>query len=204
MGIRAIVFDIGGVLEINPEMDCGPRWELKLGLPAGALGEGLADVWAAGAIGTMTEEQVLRAIADRTGLTRAHVDAMMADMWVQYVGVANPDAIEYARGLRARYRTGILSNSFVGAREREQAAFGFEELVDEIVYSNEVGMSKPDPRIYQLICTRLAVRPEETIFLDDNQPMVDGARAIGMHAIHYRDHANAIAELEALLTGARG
>jgi putative hydrolase of the HAD superfamily len=152
----------------------------------------------------MTEEQVLGTIADRTGLTRAQVDAMMADMWVQYVGVANPDAIEYARGLRPRYRTGILSNSFVGAREREQAAYGFEELVDEIVYSHEVGMSKPDPRIYQLICTRLEVRPEETIFLDDNRPMVAGARAVGMHAIHYQDHAGAIAELESLLTGARG
>ncbi len=60
-------------------------------------------------------------------------------------GTANTDLIEYARRLRPRYRTGILSNSFVGAREREQAAYGFEDLVDEIIYSHECGMSKPDP-----------------------------------------------------------
>ncbi len=47
--------------------------------------------------------------------------------------------------IRAEHRTGILSDSFAGAREREQAACGFEGLVDEIVYSHEVGMSKPDP-----------------------------------------------------------
>jgi putative hydrolase of the HAD superfamily len=45
-----------------------------------------------------------------------------------------------------------LSNSFVGAREREQAAYGFEDLVDEIVHTHEVGMSKPDPQIYALVC----------------------------------------------------
>ena len=44
----------------------------------------------------------------------------MADLWREYLGTANTELIEYARRLRPRYRTGILSNSFVGAREREQ------------------------------------------------------------------------------------
>ena len=199
MGIKAIVFDIGGVLEINPAMDFGSRWEAKLGLPAGATGSRLADVWAAGAIGTMTEALVLQAIGERLGLTVGQVDAMMADMWAEYLGVANTELIEYARALRPRFRTGIVSNSFVGAREREQAAYGFEDLVDEIVYSHEVGMSKPDPRIYQLICTRLAVQPDEVIFLDDNEPMVAGARDVGMHGVRYRNPAQAIAAIEAAL-----
>jgi hypothetical protein len=67
----------------------------------------------------------------------------MADIWREYLGTANKELIDYARRLRPRYRTGILSNSFVGARQREQAAYGFEDLVDEIVYSYEVGMSSP-------------------------------------------------------------
>lgn len=123
----------------------------------------------------------------------------MADMWVQYLGAGNTELIEYARGLRLRYRTGILSNSFVGAREREQDAYGFEDLVDEIVYSHEAGMSKPDPRIYELTCARLDVRPEEMLFLDDMDFAVAGAREAGIHAIHYRDNAQAIIEIETLL-----
>lgn len=199
MGIRAVVFDIGGVLEINPEMDFGPRWEARFGLAEGDLGERMADVWAAGAIGAMTEQRVYAVLAERLGLDRHQVDAMMADMWAQYVGTANTEMIDYARSLRPRYRTGILSNSFVGAREREQQAYGFAELVDEIVYSHEVGMSKPDPRIYRLVCTRLGVTPAETVFIDDTDHIVAGARAVGMHAVHYRDHATAMAELRALL-----
>ena len=94
----------------------------------------------------------------------------------------------------------IVSNSFVGAREREQAAYGFEDLVEGIVYSHEVGFSKPDPRIYALICTRLNVAPGEMIFLDDVGVCVAGARDAGIHAIRYQDNAQAIAEIEELLT----
>jgi hypothetical protein len=56
-------------------------------------------------------------------------------------GLYPTELIGYARWLRPRYRTGLVSNSFVGAREREQAAYGFEDLVDEIIYSHWCGMS---------------------------------------------------------------
>jgi epoxide hydrolase-like predicted phosphatase len=200
MGIRAVVFDIGGVLEITEKMTFGQRWEEKLGLAPGAIGEPLADVWDAGAVGTMTEEAVYRTIGERLGVAREQVDAMMADMWEQYLGVANPELIEYARALRPRYRTGILSNSFVGAREREQEAYGFCDLVDELVYSHEVGVCKPDPRIYELTCARLDVRPDEMLFLDDVERCVAGARKAGIHAVRYRNNAQAIAEIEAALS----
>jgi putative hydrolase of the HAD superfamily len=93
----------------------------------------------------------------------------------------------------------LLSNSFVGARGREQRRYRFRELVDLIVYSHEVGLSKPDPRIYRLTCRRLGVRPAEAVFLDDAEPAVDGARAVGMQAVLFEDNAQAIAEIEALL-----
>lgn len=93
-----------------------------------------------------------------------------------------------------------MSNSFVGARQREQAAYGFESLVDEIVYSHEAGMSKPDPRIYALVCSRLDVQPEETIFVDDADRCGVGARKAGIHAILYQDNAQVIQGVEKLLT----
>ena len=51
-----------------------------------------------------------------------------------------------------------MSNSFVSARDREQA-YGFEGLVDEIIYSHETGLLKPDPRIFAMICERLEIVP---------------------------------------------
>ena len=199
MTIRAVVFDIGGVLEITPDLGTDRRWETRLGLPAGQMAERMHDVWLGGSLGTITLEDVHQAIADRLGLDERQVAAFMADLWCEYLGTANTELIEYARGLRPRYRTGILSNSFVGAREREQEAYGFEDLVDEIVYSHEAGMSKPDRRIYALVCSRLNVRHDETVFLDDTGVCVAGAREAGIHAVHYQDNAQAIAEIEKLL-----
>jgi epoxide hydrolase-like predicted phosphatase len=200
MAIRAVVFDIGGVLEITPDLGVDRRWEARLGLSAGEMDERMGDVWTGGALGMITLDDVHLAIRDRLGLDEQQLTAFMADVWRQYLGTANTELIEYARGLRPRYRTGILSNSFIGAREREQAAYGFEDLVDEIVYSHESGMAKPDPRIYALACERLGAHPGETVFLDDFEPCVAGARAVGINAVHYRDNAQAIAEIERLLT----
>jgi epoxide hydrolase-like predicted phosphatase len=202
MVIRAVVFDIGGVLEITPDLGVTRRWETQLGLPAGGLEERMRDAWMGGSIGTITEDEVHQAVRERLGLDEPQLAAFMADLWREYLGTPNAELIEYARQLRPRYRTGIVSNSFVGAREREQAAYGFEDLVDEIVYSHESGMSKPDPRIYALACARLDVRPQETVFLDDVEPNVAAARDAGMHAIRYEDNAQAMAEIERLLTGA--
>lgn len=199
VAIRAVVFDIGGVLEITPDLGVYRRWETRLGLPAGEMGERMHDVWLGGSLGTITLNDLHQAVTDRLGLDERQVAGFMADMWREYLGTANTELIEYARGLRPRYHTGILSNSFVGAREREQAAYGFEDLVDEIVYSHEAGMSKPDPRIYALVCSRLNVRHDETVFLDDTGMCVAGAREVGIHAVRYRDNAQAIAEIERLL-----
>ena len=70
---------------------------------------------------------------------------------------------------------------------------------NEIVYSHEAGLSKPDRRIYALVCSRLNVRHDETVFLDDTGLCVAGAREAGLHAVRYRDNTQAIAEIEKLL-----
>ena len=65
MAIRAVVFDIGGVLEITPAMDFDARWENDLGLPTGTVFQRLGDVFAAGSLGEVTEAEVLEAVCDR-------------------------------------------------------------------------------------------------------------------------------------------
>ncbi|MGD0702213.1 MAG: HAD family phosphatase [Trebonia sp.] len=199
MSIQAVVFDIGGVLEITPDLGVAGTWESRLGLAPGELNQRMADAWQAGSIGTISMADVHRAAAQRLGLDQRQLAEFMADLWREYLGTANTELIEYVRGLRSRYRTGILSNSFVGAREREQAAYGFAELVDEIIYSHECGMSKPDPRIYALACARLGVEPTRMVFLDDYQPCVEGARRAGIHAVLYTGNAQAIRDIDDLL-----
>jgi epoxide hydrolase-like predicted phosphatase len=199
--VRAVLFDIGGVLEITPPTGARDRWEARFGLRPGELGERTNEVWRAGAVGAVSEAEVHRRLGELLGVDDAVVRAFMDDLWAEYLGTLNVELVEYARGLRPRYRTGIISNSFVGARERERQRYGLDELTDLIIYSHEVGMSKPDPRIYELACERLGVHPEETVFLDDTEEMVDGARAVGMQALLFEHNAQAIAEIEALIGG---
>lgn len=197
--IKAIVFDIGGVLEITPPTDWVERWEQQLGLAAGNINQQLHDLWLGGSIGTISEQAVEAGIAERLGLDSNQLAAFMADLWAEYLGTLNAELAEFFASLRPRYITAILSNSFVGARQREQAAYGFEDICDLIIYSHEEGMKKPDPAFYRLACERLKVQPHEMIFLDDIEVVVEAARNVGIKAIHYRSNQQAIAEIQAFL-----
>jgi HAD superfamily hydrolase (TIGR01509 family) len=197
--VRAVAFDIGGVLEFTPETGWAARWEERLGLPPRELNRRLGSVWRAGGIGTISEHQVVRAVREVLRLGPAQADALMDDMWAEYVGTPNTEMIEYARGLRARRRTGIISNSFVGARWRERDLYHFEDVADVIVYSHEVGVAKPDPAIFGLACEALEVEPGELVFVDDNQGHVAAARALGIQAILFTGNAAVIAGIEGRL-----
>jgi putative hydrolase of the HAD superfamily len=201
--IRAVVFDIGGVLEYTPPTGHTERWEAELRLAPGELDRTMADVWRRAGLGTISEAEVHAALAERLRLSAEQVDEFMAGMWEEYVGTLNTELAEYFAALRPGYRTGILSNSFVGAREREQERYGFEDMADVVVYSHEIGVRKPDPAAYLLVCDRLGVAPAEAVFLDDKEVAVDGARAVGMAAVLFRDNAQAVADLEALLRPVR-
>jgi epoxide hydrolase-like predicted phosphatase len=199
--VRAVILDIGGVLEHTPPTGHTAAWEAELGLQPGQLDQRMLDVWRGGSIGTLTEEEVHAALVERLGLSPADLERFMAGVWEEYLGTLNAELTAWFAGLRPRYRTGIVSNSFVGAREKERERYGFEDITDTIVYSHEVGVAKPDPAIYLMACERLDVAPAEAVFLDDREPAVEGARAVGMSAVLFRDNAQAIAEIEALLKG---
>jgi epoxide hydrolase-like predicted phosphatase len=199
VAVRAVVFDIGGVLEVTPNLEVFPRWEARLGLAPGEFVERTGQLWLDGNIGVISLDEVHAGLSQSLGLARPTVEELMEDIWTEYVGTPDVALIEYFRGLRPRYLTALLSNSFVGAREREQELYGFAELTDLIVYSHEVGLSKPDPRIYELTCERLDVRPHEGVFVDDKARNIDAARDLGMHAILHESTPQSIAEIDALL-----
>jgi len=201
-GIAALVFDVGGVLEVVSDADdLLTGWRRRLGLRADEFTDRLASVDPEGLIeiGGMSEAEFSRRYAEALGLDEAQAEAFMRDMWDWYCGDLDTDLVAFVRGLRPRYRTAILSNSADGARREEERRYQFGELVDLLVYSHEVGLAKPDPRVFTLTCDRLGVPPDETIFLDDSVRSVDAARGLGMHALLHEDTPASIAAITALL-----
>jgi HAD superfamily hydrolase (TIGR01509 family) len=147
----------------------------------------------------MTEVEILAAARERLQVTDALFDRFWAELWREYLGSLNVELYEWFTRLRPSVRTGILSNSFVGAREREQQLYGFAEHADLLVYSHEVGLSKPDPALYELTSRLLGVAPRDIVFVDDTPAMVDGARAAGWRAVIFQNTTQVIAEVTSLL-----
>jgi epoxide hydrolase-like predicted phosphatase len=202
MTIQAIVFDIGDVLEINTGTGWKAKWETSLSLDFTDIFKRMETSGLDGKLGTCSEAQWLEGLRQFSGMNQMQTDALMGDFWTWYVGQPNTELIDYFASLRSSYKTAILSNSFLGARAREQARYGFEDITDLIVYSHEVGLAKPDPQIYALTCERLGLQPAEIVFLDDLKPNIAAAKAFGMHAVPFQNNAQAIAEIQNYLENA--
>ena len=199
MQIQVVFFDIGDILEINAPTGAQERWGSELKLGPGALNERMADVWERAEVGAITEPEMNVTFRERLGMNDEQIERFWADMWEQYLGTPNVELIEYFDNLRARVRTGIISNSGVGAREKEQERYGFEDLCDVIVYSHEEGVAKPDHRIYEIACERMNVRPEHALLLDDLEENIVAAEEFGFHGVLFANNAQAIEEIEGLL-----
>jgi HAD superfamily hydrolase (TIGR01509 family) len=202
--VRAVVFDIGGVLELTPPTGWRQRWCSRLGLSEEEFRTLLWEPGRAGSLGHIDLERYTATVQERLGLDDEQTVAFMDDIWHEYLGSPNTELISYFTGLQERVRTGILSNSFVGARERERERYGFEDRCDVIAYSHEIGVMKPDPTAYATVCDLLGVEPHEAVLLDDLEMCVDGAEAVGMKAVRFRDNEQAIAEIEAHLADGAG
>jgi len=196
--IKAVVLDIGGVLEVvDDDVFPGPA-ESRLGLPPGSIAGGLAALPGDAMLGEVTEDEVRAEWQRALGLDDEQVDGLLEDYWRWYVGTLDRPLLDWFAGQRPARLTAILSNSGPGARERERH-HGFEDVTDDIVYSHEVGLAKPDPAAYELTVRRLGVEPHEVLFLDDVEANVDAARRTGWHAVLHRDTATSIAAMERII-----
>lgn len=113
--------------------------------------------------------------------------------------VVDMELVDWIRGLKTRYRIGAISNALSDARHFVEQTSGIGDAFDHLTISAEVGVLKPDERIYRIALDALKVNPAEAVFVDDVAHNVEAARAVGMAAIHFRDPYTARRELEKLL-----
>ncbi|GAB2493523.1 HAD family hydrolase [Nocardiopsis aegyptia] len=102
------------------------------------------------------------------------------------------------RSRRDGAATALLSNSWGNGYPHEH----FETTFDTVVISGEVGMRKPEERIYLHTCERLGLAPEDCVFIDDLEHNVRTAEALGMTGILHTDTASTQRALERFLTSA--
>ena len=108
----------------------------------------------------------------------------------------NDEMIAAAVRIGAHYKTAILTNNvkeWTDWREWVEA-----HIFDLIVDSSHEGMRKPEPEIYLLTCERLGVSPDRAAFVDDIPMNVEGAEAVGLHAIRFTTTEEVIEQLRPL------
>lgn len=196
MPVQVVLFDVGDVLEIIPADHWIDRWVARLGRPRDELIAALGAAWGPGRTGAITYDDVEQGTAEVLGTDLDEARVMLDDMWDWYLGTWNDELADYAAALRPRYVTAVLSNSFVGAREREHDRYRLGDQFDPILYSHEEGLEKPDPAFYALACERLETAAAEVVFVDDLAENVEAAVAFGMRAVQHRDNATTIATIE--------
>jgi FMN phosphatase YigB (HAD superfamily) len=196
--IRAVVLDIGSVLEVIDDGVFPGPFEQRHGLAPGSVAA--ASDWPRDAmLGQLSEADTRAHWQRRLALTDVQADELVADSWRWYVGTLDQRLFGWFADLRPRgLKAGILSNSGPGAREAERH-YGFEAITDVLVYSHEVGLKKPDPAVFELTRSRLDVQPDEIVFLDDVPANVTAAQTAGWHGVLHEETERSISEIEAII-----
>jgi len=109
------------------------------------------------------------------------------------------ELVDTIRCLHGRYKTGLISNALSNVRAAIEDKWHMADAFDAIIISAEIGVMKPDPHIFHFALQSLGVQPAEAVFVDDFAHNVEGARAVGMHAIQFHTPEQVRKDLEAIL-----
>jgi len=195
IGIDTVVFDLGEVL-----IPWNPRSLYRKVFADEAemerfLGEVCTHAW-------NVQQDGGRSIADGTALLIEqfpHQEALIRafyDRWSEMLGEAVEGSVRLVHELKARgHRLLALTNWSAETFPRARPRYPVLDEFEGIVVSGQEGLTKPDPRIYQLLCERYRVLPAQALFIDDSLANVLGARAVGMTAIQFHSPAQTREEL---------
>lgn len=197
--IEAIIFDMGGV--IMRTQDHAPRRALaeRLGLGYEELALGIFDGPQSlrAQLGEITAEDFWKAAGAMYGM---EPQALMAEFFKG--DIIDHELVAAIRSYRARYKTGLLSNSFSDLRYWMTEDWKIADAFHQIVVSAEVKMRKPDPAIYAYALAQLGVHPQTAVFVDDLAVNIEAAQKVGLHAIQFSTREQTLAELQTLLGAA--
>jgi putative hydrolase of the HAD superfamily len=196
--IKAIIFDVGGVLIRTEERAARSNLEVRLGLAPGAaemlVFNGPLGIQAQS--GAMTSEALWAAVQAELALDAAGLASFRAEFFGD--DRLDTELLALVRRLRERYQTAIISNAMDDLLEVVTNQYPLADAFDLIVGSAYQKVMKPAPEIFLWTLAQLGREPHEAVFIDDFAHNIEGARAVGMAAIHYQPGIDLAAELAAL------
>ncbi len=195
--VRALIWDAGGVLVRNAAPDVRGRLVERYGMTGMDL-ENLFfgnEMNQKASIGLAHEADSWEIVRQKLDLKPEEMPQFIETFWS--CDRFDEDLYAFTMALKPRYKVGLLSNATLETRAGVARRFPkFFDMFDVTVFSAEVGIVKPDARIYRLILDRLGVEAQEAVFVDDFIENIEGARRLGLHAIHFKNSIQARAALQ--------
>ena len=194
--IRTVAFDMGGVLTYT-SFGGLEEYGTRNGLPAGLLTTYFRSHPRIAMLetGAITSREFFKYVCiDAQSRSGVRLDIRELAAAAARGEELNPTMVDLVRQIGERYRTALLTNNVAEAGWR--ATFPFE-LFDYVVDSSEVGLRKPDPRIYEELIRRTGGGARELVFIDDLPETLEPARQLGITAIQFTgvaDLRSALAE----------
>ena len=196
--MNTVIFDLGGVL-----VDFHPYEGMKnMGFSdetAEAFMEGIfSGFWEECDSIVYEPDEIRRVFKDRLPGYEREVDILW-DKLPMITGM-RPYAMEWIESLKARgMKLYVLSNFGNVAFDINSQVYEFLPLMDGKVISYELGITKPDRRIYEALYQKYDIDPKQAVFIDDRRENVDGAIAAGMKGILFESYEQAKEELGRLM-----
>jgi epoxide hydrolase-like predicted phosphatase len=199
--IKAVIFDMGGVILRTEAASARTELAKKFGMTRLELENVVfqSPESQKAELGEYTREEHWNNIARLLNFPREDQPEFQRMYWDG--DREDVELVAFIRGLRKQYKTGMLSNAWHGALEQVARDHHFLSAFDVVIFSAEVHLRKPDPRIFHLMLARLGVKAGEAVFVDDFMANIEGAKTLGLKTVHFKSREGAIRELKELGVG---
>jgi len=200
MGIRAFVFDCGGVVLRNGDLSAYTLWGERLGLAPDELRRRLwtGEPWVSAERGQISDAEFWRRIGAVFGLgAPEQVATLREDLWGTWV--VDEQVLALVDRLRSKYRVALLSNASDALEDILRERFGIADRFDPLLSSARLGLAKPDRAIYEELLKRLQLEPHEVVYIDDAAENIAAAAGLGLHVVWFVNAAELERQLEPYL-----
>ncbi len=194
--IKAIIFDLQGVvIGMHSDAEYFQHLSKVSGKPAEFfMSAPFINNWTAVEKGEKTFDEFISTSMELSGLTAEQID------WVGFYKARaklNTDVVSLIKALRCNYKVVALTNADPGRYAAASEIFD-QSMFDEVYTSFSLGARKPDRNVFIMVLDGLGVGPSEALYIDDRQENVDGAEAVGINSILFKDAEALTGQLNAL------
>jgi putative hydrolase of the HAD superfamily len=207
LAIEAVIWDFGGVITTSP-FEAFNAYEAEHGLPRDFVRT----------VNATNPDKNAWALFERAEIDAAAFDAKFleeatalghavrgADILPRLSGDVRPRVVAALKACKARFKVGCITNNvqtghgagMAGSSTKAAEVAAIMALFDAVIESSKAGVRKPDPRIYEMMCDLLGVRPEACVYLDDLGINCKPAAGLGMMAIKVVGEEQLLADLSA-------